>query len=69
VLKPKGVTVTSLLTVAVARALEKHPLINAVYQAPESIKYNPDINIANAVAVEGGLITPVIKKSQYIRFV
>jgi len=63
VLKPKGVTVTSLLTVAVARALEKHPLINAVYQAPESIKYNPDINIANAVAVEGGLITPVIKKA------
>jgi pyruvate dehydrogenase E2 component (dihydrolipoamide acetyltransferase) len=62
-LKPKGVTVTSLLTVAVARALEKHPLINAVYQAPDEIRFNPDINIANAVAIEGGLITPVIRKA------
>mmetsp|Transcript_20918 Transcript_20918/g.27504 ORF Transcript_20918/g.27504 Transcript_20918/m.27504 type:complete len:662 (-) Transcript_20918:469-2454(-) len=62
-LKPKGVSVTALLTVAVARALEKHPLINAVYQAPDGIKYNEDINVANAVAIEGGLITPVIKKA------
>ncbi|CAM9451332.1 unnamed protein product [Heterosigma akashiwo] len=65
-LKPKGVSVTALLTVAVARALAMNPLINAVYQAPDSIKYNADINVANAVAIDGGLITPVIKNADQL---
>jgi len=53
-----------LLTVAIARTLRKHPLINAVYQEGNKIKFNKDINIANAVALNcGGLITPVIKKA------
>jgi len=60
--KPKGVTVSALLSRAVALALEKHPIINAHFDdATKSIVYHKDINIANAVALDGGLITPVIQ--------
>lgn len=63
-LKPSGITVSAMLAKAVALAVEKHPLINSSYDeqggAP-GIRYNKDINIAMAVAIEGGLITPVLK--------
>jgi len=62
-LKPKGVTVSALLAKAVGLALTKHPLLNSAY-APDAIQYNPDINVAMAVALpDGGLITPVLKKA------
>lgn len=60
-LKPKGVTVSALLAKAVAETLKKHPLINAAY-VDGGIKYNKDINVAMAVAIDGGLITPTIIK-------
>ena len=63
-LKPKGVTVSAMIAKAVALALEKHPLINAVYKEGGKIQYNKDINIAMAVAIDNGLITPVIQKCQ-----
>ncbi|GMI07377.1 hypothetical protein TrRE_jg11021, partial [Triparma retinervis] len=60
--KPKGVTLSALITKAVAMAVEKHPIMNAAHDAgAPGIKYNSEINIANAVALDGGLITPVIK--------
>lgn len=62
-LKPKGVTVSALLAKAVSEVLKKHPLVNAAY-VEGGIKYNKDINIAMAVAIDGGLITPTIIKSQ-----
>ncbi|KAL7472657.1 hypothetical protein ACHAXS_013017 [Conticribra weissflogii] len=58
--KPKGVTVSALLAKAVAKAIEKHPIINSSFR-PEGTFFNKDINIAMAVAIEGGLITPVLK--------
>lgn len=58
--KPKGVTVSALLAKAVALAIEKHPIINSSY-SPEGTVFNPDINIAMAVAIDGGLITPTLK--------
>lgn len=61
-LKPKGVTVSAMLAKAVALTLEKHPLVNAAY-VPGGIKYSKDINVAMAVATEGGLITPTIFKA------
>ncbi|KAA8492987.1 Dihydrolipoyllysine-residue acetyltransferase component 4 [Porphyridium purpureum] len=62
-LKPKGVTVSALLAKAVAMVLEKYPILNATY-AKDAIVYNPDINVAMAVATpDGGLITPVLKKA------
>merc|ERR1719326_693344 len=37
--------------------------MNAAY-APDSIQYNPDVNVAMAVAMpDGGLITPVLQKA------
>uniref|UniRef100_A0A7S2DP78 Dihydrolipoamide acetyltransferase component of pyruvate dehydrogenase complex n=1 Tax=Octactis speculum TaxID=3111310 RepID=A0A7S2DP78_9STRA len=61
-LKPKGVTVSALLAKACAMVLEKHPIVNAAYDPSGAIKYNEDINVAMAVALDGGLITPTIRK-------
>lgn len=58
--KPKGVTVSALLAKATALAIEKYPIINSSY-TPEGTVFNPDINIAMAVAIDGGLITPTLK--------
>lgn len=60
-LKPKGVTVSAMLAKAVAEVLKKHPIINAAY-VEGGIKYNKDVNVAMAVAIDGGLITPTIIK-------
>jgi pyruvate dehydrogenase E2 component (dihydrolipoamide acetyltransferase) len=61
--KTKGVTMSALLSKAVAMTLQKHPLVNARY-VDNGIYYNADINIANAVAMpDGGLITPVLRNA------
>jgi pyruvate dehydrogenase E2 component (dihydrolipoamide acetyltransferase) len=52
-------TVTDLLLKLTAHALRKHPQVNAS-QAEGGIRYNQDINIGIAVAIEEGLIVPVI---------
>ena len=62
-LKPKGVSVSALLAKAVANVLERHPLINSAYDPSGAVKYNEDINIAMAVALDGGLITPTLRKA------
>jgi pyruvate dehydrogenase E2 component (dihydrolipoamide acetyltransferase) len=61
-LKPKGVTVSAMLAKAVAEVLKKHPIINAAY-VEGGIKYNKDVNVAMAVSIDGGLITPTIVKA------
>lgn len=60
--KPKGVTVSALLAKAVALAVEKHPIVNSSFSDKDggTIVYNKDINIAMAVAIDGGLITPTL---------
>lgn len=52
-----------MLAKAVAEVLKKHPIINAAY-VKDGIKYNKDINVAMAVAIDGGLITPTITGAQ-----
>ncbi|MEM7795380.1 MAG: dihydrolipoamide acetyltransferase family protein [Cyanobacteria bacterium P01_C01_bin.118] len=60
-IKSKGVTMTGLLSKAVAATLVKHPIINASY-TDAGIQYNGSINVAVAVAMpDGGLITPVLR--------
>ncbi len=62
-IKSKGVTMTGLLAKAVAVTLQKHPLLNAAY-TDQGIQYRAGINIAVAVAMEGGgLITPVLQQA------
>ncbi|XP_024017690.1 dihydrolipoyllysine-residue acetyltransferase component 4 of pyruvate dehydrogenase complex, chloroplastic [Morus notabilis] len=59
--KPKGVTMTALLTKATAMALAQHPVVNASCKDSKSFTYNSNINIAVAVAINGSLITPVLQ--------
>ncbi|XP_072977250.1 dihydrolipoyllysine-residue acetyltransferase component 4 of pyruvate dehydrogenase complex, chloroplastic [Typha angustifolia] len=60
-IKSKGVTMTALLAKAAAMALVQHPVMNASCKDGKSFTYNSNINIAVAVAIDGGLITPVLQ--------
>jgi pyruvate dehydrogenase E2 component (dihydrolipoamide acetyltransferase) len=52
-------THTDLLIHYVARALEHHPQLNSSW-LDGAVRHNPQINIAIAVAVDGGVVAPVI---------
>jgi pyruvate dehydrogenase E2 component (dihydrolipoamide acetyltransferase) len=56
------ITYTDLLVKLTAFALRKYPRLNASWQN-ENIVLNPTINIGLAVAVEDGLIVPVIHRA------
>jgi pyruvate dehydrogenase E2 component (dihydrolipoamide acetyltransferase) len=58
----EGVTLTDLLVCLSARALERHPEANAVWDgdAPKRIE---EINVGIAVAVDDGLIVPVVHRA------
>ncbi len=60
-----GVKLTYMpfITRAAIQALRKHPIVNASMQG-EAILYNKNINIGIAVALEWGLIVPVIKQTE-----
>ncbi len=53
---------TDLVIRAAARALAKHPLMNASWGDKE-ITLHSDINVGMAVALEEGLIVPVLKNA------
>jgi len=55
-------TLTDLLVALVARVLAKHPRMNASWAA-EGIRHNGEINVAVAVAVEEGVVAPVLHKA------
>jgi len=57
-----GVKVTSMAFIAqaCAKALRAYPLLNAALDG-ETIVYKKDINLGVAVAIDGGLIVPVVK--------
>lgn len=65
--KPKGVTMTVLLAKAAAMALAQHPVVNASCRDGTSFTYNSSINIAVAVSIDGGLITPVLEQADKVR--
>ncbi len=52
---------------AAVHALRKHPVVNAAIQG-DAIFYNKNINIGIAVALEWGLIVPVIKQCEERNF-
>jgi pyruvate dehydrogenase E2 component (dihydrolipoamide acetyltransferase) len=60
-----GVKLTFMPFIAVAavEALRKFPIVNATLQ-DGSIHYHPNINLGIAVALEWGLIVPVIKQAE-----
>ncbi|KAF9670652.1 hypothetical protein SADUNF_Sadunf13G0091100 [Salix dunnii] len=65
-IKSKGVTMTALLAKATALALVKHPVINSSCRDGNSFTYKSSINIAVAVAIDGGLITPVLQDADKV---
>jgi pyruvate dehydrogenase E2 component (dihydrolipoamide acetyltransferase) len=60
-----GVKLTYMpfITRAAVQALRKHPIVNASMQG-EAILYNKNINVGIAVALEWGLIVPVVKQTE-----
>jgi pyruvate dehydrogenase E2 component (dihydrolipoamide acetyltransferase) len=58
-----GLTVTHLLLRAVALTLPKHQRLNALW-VDDSIQLVEDVNIGIAVALEEGLLVPVVKRAQ-----
>ncbi|XP_021760446.1 dihydrolipoyllysine-residue acetyltransferase component 5 of pyruvate dehydrogenase complex, chloroplastic-like [Chenopodium quinoa] len=65
-LKSKGVSMTALLAKATALALIKHPVVNSSCRDGKSFTYNSHINIAVAVAMDGGLLTPVLQDADKV---
>lgn len=59
---------TALLAKATALALVKHPVVNSSCRDGKSFTYNSSINIAVAVAMDGGLITPVLQDADKVCF-
>lgn len=59
---------TALLAKATALALAKHPVVNSSCRDGNSFVYNASINIAVAVAIDGGLITPVLQNADKVHF-
>lgn len=54
------ITVNDLLVRAAALALEEFPNLNGSY-TDEGLRLNPTVDVAIAVAVEDGLLTPVVR--------
>ena len=60
-----GVKLTYMpfITRAAIAALRKHPIVNSAIEG-DAVRYNKNINIGIAVALEWGLIVPVIKQAE-----
>jgi pyruvate/2-oxoglutarate dehydrogenase complex dihydrolipoamide acyltransferase (E2) component len=56
-------TYLAFVATATVEALERHPVLNASIDDGE-IVYHDDVNLGIAVALEQGLIVPVIRKAQ-----
>jgi pyruvate dehydrogenase E2 component (dihydrolipoamide acetyltransferase) len=57
-----NITYTDLLIKAAALALRKHPRLNAIVVG-EEIHVHPDINIGVAIALDDGLVVPVVRNA------
>ena len=60
-------TYMPFITRAAIQALKKHPIVNAAIEG-EAVRYNKSINIGIAVALDWGLIVPVIKQTEEKNF-
>jgi len=58
-------TYTDLLVALVARVLANHPRLNSSWTGT-AIRENPNVNIAIAMALEDGVVAPVIQKANQI---
>ena len=57
------ITVNDFILFATSRAAAKHPKVNAAWNGDSILEYG-SVNLSVAVAVEDGLVTPVIRNAQ-----
>jgi pyruvate dehydrogenase E2 component (dihydrolipoamide acetyltransferase) len=57
------VTVNDFILLAAARSAKQHPKVNAAFAGDSVVEYG-SVNLSVAIAVEDGLITPVIRDAQ-----
>jgi pyruvate dehydrogenase E2 component (dihydrolipoamide acetyltransferase) len=57
------VTINDFILLAAARAAKQHPRVNAAFAGDSIVEY-ASVNLSVAIAVEDGLITPVIRDAQ-----
>jgi len=55
-----------LVKAAAAMALTQHPVVNASCRDGKSFSYSTNVNIGVAVALEGGLLTPVLEDADKV---
>ncbi|REJ78224.1 MAG: pyruvate dehydrogenase complex dihydrolipoamide acetyltransferase [Acidobacteria bacterium] len=65
---PDKISVNDIIVKAAAMALTRHPFVNASYQ-DDKIKFYEDADIGVAVAIDEGLITPVVRGANKKGFV
>ncbi len=58
-------TITDLIVRAAALALREHPRLNASVR-DNAIHVHPEINVGLAVALEEGLMVPVVKRADQL---
>jgi pyruvate dehydrogenase E2 component (dihydrolipoamide acetyltransferase) len=58
---------TVLLAKAIAMALLQHPMVNLQLQGWKELHINSSINIAIAVAIDGGLITLALQDAGKVK--
>jgi len=56
-------THTDIMIALVAHTLARHPRINASW-IEDGIRLNPEINVAIAMAIEDGVVAPVVRNAQ-----
>lgn len=62
------ITFTHMIAYAAALAIKEYPIVNVSIDG-DDLLFKDDINLGIAVAIESGLIVPVIKKCQNMDFV
>ena len=65
---PDKISVNDIIVKAAASALVKHPFVNASYQ-DDKIRFYEDADIGVAVAIDEGLITPIVRGANKKGFV
>ena len=63
--RDRGLGLNAFIIKLVASALERHPGINATWEG-DAIRYRGSADIGLAVALEGGLITPVVRSCEHL---
>jgi pyruvate dehydrogenase E2 component (dihydrolipoamide acetyltransferase) len=61
--RPK-ITINDFVLFATAKAISQVPAVNATFDGDAIVQY-PDVHLAVAVALEEGLVTPVIRQAQH----